>query len=94
MFHSELRRADEQRQELHDAGEKAFLPLVEILGEGIKNGTFKKEDPVMVARSVWSSVHGFSILLLDGQFQSLTSKNAVSEAVDLHLAFIERAVLK
>ncbi|WP_413943605.1 TetR/AcrR family transcriptional regulator [Bdellovibrio sp. HCB-162] len=94
MFHQELRCSKEQRKELDEIGAKAFSSLLDILQEGMKAHVFKKEDPLSVARSIWASIHGFSILLLDGQFQSVKSKNDTKNAIDQHLDFLERAVLK
>ncbi|KYG70673.1 TetR family transcriptional regulator [Bdellovibrio bacteriovorus] len=94
MFHQELRCATEQRPELEQVGAEAFMTLMDLISEGMKNQVFKKDDPRTVARFVWSSIHGFSILLLDGQFESLQSKASIQDGIDHHLEMIERALLK
>lgn len=94
MFHQELRCAKEQRPELETAGMAALSHLVEILAVGMKADVFKKDDPLTTARSVWSSLHGFSVLLIDGQFQSLKSKTKISEGIRQHLAFVTKALSK
>ncbi|MFV3407933.1 TetR/AcrR family transcriptional regulator [Bdellovibrio bacteriovorus] len=94
MFHQELRCAKDQRAELEAAGYKAFAILADCLHDGMKSQIFKKSNPEEAGRSVWSGIHGFSVLMIDGQFQSLTNKAALNEAIDGHLVFLERALLK
>ncbi|HEY1079368.1 MAG TPA: TetR/AcrR family transcriptional regulator [Bdellovibrio sp.] len=94
MFHRELRCEKERRAELEAIGDKAFVALMNSLQDGMKAHTYRKADPAIVARSVWAGIHGFSILLLDGQFQSLNNKAQIKSAIEAHLDFIERSVLK
>lgn len=94
MFHHELRCDNSQRPELEVAGMNAFNHLMEVYQSGVKDQVFRKDKPEIMARSIWSAIHGFSILLLDGQFQSLQNKEAIEEALELHLSFIERSLLK
>lgn len=94
MFHRELRCSKEQRKELDEIGGKAFLSLLDILQEGMKAQVFRKADALSTARSMWSGIHGFSILLLDGQFQSVKTKADIKSAVENHLEFLERSILK
>lgn len=94
MFHQELRCAEYQRPELEAAGYQAFNILVDCLNEGMKTQVFRKTDPTTTGRFIWSGIHGFSILLIDGQFQSLGSKTAINDAIDGHLSFLEQALLK
>lgn len=94
MFHQELRCMNEQRPELLKASYDAFLTLLHIVTEGIKEQVFKKDEPLNVSRFIWASIHGFSVLLLDGQFESLQKPAAIDEGIEAHLSFIERAVLK
>ncbi|KHD88104.1 MAG: TetR family transcriptional regulator [Bdellovibrio sp. ArHS] len=94
MFHQELRCASEQRHELEVAGDEAFASLMDLISEGMKAQIFKKDDPRTMGRFVWSSIHGFSILLLDGQFATLQNKLTLHEGIEHHLDMIERALLK
>lgn len=94
MFHHELRCAAQQRPELDQIGAQAFQVLMEILQEGIKAGVFRKTDPLNAARSIWSGIHGFSILALDGQFASLQTKAEINKGIEDHLDFLEKAILK
>ncbi|WP_374027708.1 TetR/AcrR family transcriptional regulator [Bdellovibrio bacteriovorus] len=94
MFHQELRCAKDQRPELEEVGLRSFSILVECLQEGMKSQVFRKTDALIAARSVWSGIHGFSVLMIDGQFQSLQSRTSVAEAIEQHLAFLERSLLK
>lgn len=94
MFHHELRCEEAQRPELDEVQRKAFASLLELIQGGIQNQTFRKMDPMVAARNVWSSVHGFSILLLDGQFESVKSKSEIEVAIEEHVNWIERALLR
>ena len=94
MFHRELRCEKERRAELEAAGMKAFARLTASLQEGMKAQVYRKDDPAVIARSVWASIHGFSILLIDGQFASVQIKSAVKAAIEAHLVFLERSVLR
>ena len=94
MFHPELRCSEGQRTELEYAGGRAFSSLLWILEKGMKEGLFRKTDLMLAGRFVWSSLHGFSSLQLDGQFESINSNTTLSAAIDGHLKFTENALLK
>jgi hypothetical protein len=94
MFHPDLHCNGPRRPELNAAGEKAFATLLEIIMDGIESKIFVKKDPRQVANFAWSSIHGFSILLLDGQLESLQSDSAVQSGIIQHLDMIERSLLK
>lgn len=94
MFHQELRCANEQRPELDEIGAEAFASLITILQEGMKAQVFRKMDALVAARSIWSGIHGFSILLLDGQFASVQSKAEIQRAIEAHLDFLAESLLK
>src|SRR5262245_28673907 len=46
------------------AGARAFGILEETIHEGQQRGLVRSEDPAMLARFVWASVHGISMLRL------------------------------
>jgi AcrR family transcriptional regulator len=47
----------------------AFQALVDALIEGQRDGWVRKDDPVILARFVWSVTHGVAMLVIDGQFR-------------------------
>lgn len=94
MFHQELRCSEETRPELEAAGQKAFSFLESAIQEGMRAQIFLKDNSTMAARTIWSAVHGFSVLLIDGQFQSLTTTASIREGIETHLKFVERSLLK
>lgn len=47
----------------------AFQVLVDSLIEQQRTGIVRKDDPVMLARFVWSVVHGIAMLVIDGQLR-------------------------
>lgn len=89
MFHQELRFDGGQRVELDEAGEFALKHLVFLLETGIDDRTFIKIDSKLAARSIWSSLHGFCLLYLDGQFKEVdSSKESLRVASEQHVRFI------
>lgn len=93
MFHQELRCSKDLRQELIDIGEQAFAILSEIISQGVKEQTFRKGIPQVLAQSVWSAMHGFCVLYLDGQFhnENVTTKE-LTAAIENHIGFIQYAL--
>ena len=53
--------------ELSAEANGAFQVLVEALIEQQREGALRDDDPVLMARFVWSAVHGLSMLLIDGR---------------------------
>jgi AcrR family transcriptional regulator len=47
----------------------AFQVLVDALVEQQQAGLVRQDDPSMLARFIWSIVHGISMLAIDGQFR-------------------------
>lgn len=93
MFHPDLHCDLERRVELQEAGIKAYITLLDVITDGITTKVFQKKDPRSLANFVWSSVHGFSILLLDGQIEGLKSKTSIQSAIEQQLDMIERAIV-
>src|SRR6185436_4320310 len=52
--------------ELVQEAEGAFQALVEALVAQQREGLARRDDPVMLARFVWSVVHGIAMLTIDG----------------------------
>jgi hypothetical protein len=47
----------------------AFQALVDALVAQQREGLVRRDDPVILARFVWSVVHGVAMLTIDGQLQ-------------------------
>jgi AcrR family transcriptional regulator len=47
----------------------AFQVLVDSLVEQQKAGLIRRDDPIMLARFIWSVVHGIAMLAIDGQLR-------------------------
>ena len=47
----------------------AFQVLVDALVEQQQLGLIRKDDPILQARWIWSTVHGISMLVIDGQLR-------------------------
>jgi AcrR family transcriptional regulator len=54
--------------ELIEEASGAFQVLVDALVDQQREGTVRADDPVLLARFVWSVSHGIAMLVIDGQF--------------------------
>jgi AcrR family transcriptional regulator len=57
----------------------AFQVLVDALVEQQRAGVVRRDDPLLLARFIWSVVHGIAMLTIDGQ---LTGPDKPGEALD------------
>jgi len=46
------------------AGEKSFMYLVSHIQRGMEQGKFRQADPMLVAQTAWSMMHGLTSLLI------------------------------
>jgi len=53
--------------ELVQEAEGAFQALVEAVVAQQREGLVRRDDPILLARFVWSVVHGIAMLTIDGQ---------------------------
>lgn len=54
-------------EELTREGMAAFQALVDAIVALQKSGAVRKDDPLQLARFIWATVHGVSMLIIDGQ---------------------------
>jgi AcrR family transcriptional regulator len=52
--------------ELSDAAASALLVITEVISRCQHEGSFRSSEPVELANVTWSSLHGLSMLLIDG----------------------------
>jgi AcrR family transcriptional regulator len=61
--------ANGEPQNLSESGkqvaERSFLILLDLIKEGQQAGKFTASDPLLMARTVWATVHGISLLRLE-----------------------------
>jgi len=55
--------------ELINEATGAFQALLDALVEGQREGWVRQDDPVILARFVWSVTHGIAMLVIDGQLR-------------------------
>jgi hypothetical protein len=55
--------------ELIDEANAAFQALVDALVDQQREGLVRGDDPVTLARFVWSVTHGIAMLVIDGQLR-------------------------
>ena len=58
----------------------AFQVLVDSLVEQQRSGLIRRDDPVLLARFIWSVVHGISMLVIDGQLRGLDERGDALKA--------------
>ena len=46
------------------AGQSSFRHLLEIISQGIEQGRFRKEDPMVLTQTAWTAMHGITSLLI------------------------------
>lgn len=54
-------------EELTREGMAAFQALVDAIAALQKSGDVRKDNPLQLARFIWATVHGVSMLIIDGQ---------------------------
>ena len=83
MFRTE--RLDMSRPSLHEAATESFKGLMSAVGTGrnenLTGETLTLEQAAAIAR-VWSLVHGFTTLLLDGRLQDILRRLPAGTDVD------------
>ena len=70
---------DDTYPELRESGDLAFDRLKMIIEEGQSMGIFKKAEIELMALTLWSSIHGLSLLFISGSLDE-----AVAAPVDVH----------
>jgi len=74
MFSSALEK-EKEYPDFIAASKESFLQLIEIVKVCQQGGVLKQGPAELVAVSVWSTVHGFTALLLEGQISSAVTEN-------------------
>lgn len=75
-----------------DAGDNAFQILVETVNAGIAAGMIRNEDPMVIAMTLWSAMHGLVSLYIRQRFQSMnkvdepTLRNMLAQSKDFLIA--------
>jgi AcrR family transcriptional regulator len=63
--------------ELIEEAKAAFQALVDALVEQQREGHVRADDPLMLARFVWSVTHGVAMLVIDGQLRESDESGTV-----------------
>jgi hypothetical protein len=72
----------------------AFQVLVDALVERQNAGDIRRDDPVLMARFVWSLVHGTAMLFIDGQLSETAQRESLEHyALERLNASIRRETL-
>lgn len=80
-------------QSAHEAGQKTFMRLFELMTWGQETGHVeKKDDPFMLSLMVWSAVHGSSMLMIENQFAMID--NAPEVQLEKYVDFMAEKILK
>ncbi len=79
-------------EELAQEGAAAFQVLVDALVEQQQAGVVRPDDPLLLARMIWSLVHGIAMLAIDGQFRVMGDEHG--EALNRYAADRIRDAIK
>jgi AcrR family transcriptional regulator len=66
---------------VRDAGRRAFGVLVDTIAAGQRAGVMRAGDPGQLALGPWATVHGISLLLLDGLLEERAAAAGSPEAL-------------
>jgi AcrR family transcriptional regulator len=84
-----LHRERDAYPELHIASKACFNVLVTTIAEGQAKGDLHEGDPVLLSEIMWSSMHGMSMLLSNGQITlSDLRMNSADELVRRHVEWL------
>lgn len=61
-----LLHGDSSDEVMHNGQDNGFHQLVSLIILAQEENLFKKEDPVLIATSIWSLLHGLASLAIDG----------------------------
>ena len=81
-------------EELTREATAAFQALVDSLAALQRDGSVRKDDPLQLARFIWATVHGISMLIIDGQLrlQQAQIDDLIQFAVErIHTGVAKRA---
>jgi len=70
MFGSKIENRSEH-SELMTAGAAAFQVILDYTQQGVETGVFIEKEPEILAKSVWTTVHGIASLTIDDFFDKL-----------------------
>lgn len=87
MFSQELRCGEEHPESFTKVADKGYDYIENALSV-TEPRKFRKFNYNVGARSIWASLHGFSQLLIDGNFYDLKSEEDIIEAIQSHLALL------
>jgi len=78
---------------LKEAGEEAYRVLRDLIVEGIERGRLRAEEPDQLALSAWSTVHGLSMLIIEGQIPGVRGHQAQRRAMtDVVVRLLESGI--
>ena len=60
--------------EFMEEATSAFKVLVNALADQQQAGLVRRDDPIVLARFIWSLVHGIAMLVIDGQLRGLDER--------------------
>ena len=86
LMFSGILPCDDTYPDLKESGDMAFDGLKTIIEEGQNRGVFKKGDVEMLALSVWSIIHGLTLLLISGTLPEILSTDTDTRSLTTAVA--------
>lgn len=93
MFSSDLCDT-EKYPDTKSCGDAAFMSLLEMIQKGQTSGYLMEGDPMPLALTTWSAVHGMASLFMDHQFDHINPEASDSKSVQELVQFLSLALLK
>ena len=93
MFGSKIEQRNQQL-ELKEAGQAAFAVIRTQTIKGMELGVFVDLEPQILAKCVWSKLHGLASLAIDGFFDSKDLPLELEPYLRLQIALTIRGLLK
>jgi len=70
----------------------AFQALVDAIVALQRNGAVRKDDPLQLARFIWATVHGVSMLIIDGQLSH--QQTSIDELIEFAVERINTGIAR
>ena len=87
----------EQRDDYPDlleAGMNSFAVLLQLIEQGIADGSLIDQDARLLANTSWSTIHGFASLAIDGFYQRQCLQIDNDQLINNMLSLATRAILR
>jgi len=76
------------------SGRRCFESFLTLMNTGIKNGEFIDSEPMTLSNTIWSAIHGFAFLCIDGTFDRLEQPLSQDQMIAAQAAMMVRSIAR